>query len=82
MIVDLLDEIYSIAQHLWPELAHESEGLGLLNQMVALGCLGRRSGRGLYRWDGPREQWMRRTRLELLRQNGPRQPALTGLAGG
>jgi len=67
-----LQTFYSIAQYLWPQLARRCEGLELLQQMVERGDVGRRSGRGLYRWDGPKEQWMRRTRLELLRQSGRR----------
>jgi 3-hydroxybutyryl-CoA dehydrogenase len=63
-----LHTFLSIAQNLWPQLAHDGEELALLRRLVERGDVGRRSGRGLYVWDGRREQWMRNTRLALLRQ--------------
>jgi 3-hydroxybutyryl-CoA dehydrogenase len=63
-----LNTFAMIAAHLMPELAKDEGVIDLLQQRVARGELGARSGQGFHLWDAARHDEVRQRRRELLEQ--------------
>lgn len=62
-----LETVADICRHLLPELATGSAMLHLVEEKVAEGRTGQRSGEGFYRWDESRRERIRRRRAWQLR---------------
>jgi len=62
-----LDTFRDIARHLWPTLARDEAPLQLLEDQVAAGRTGLRSGHGFHEWDAARRERIVQRRLHQLR---------------
>ncbi|SDV46152.1 3-hydroxyacyl-CoA dehydrogenase family protein [Chitinasiproducens palmae] len=62
-----LDTFLDISRHLMPELAKDEHVLAVLEQKVAAGQTGVRSGEGFYQWDVARRERIKRRREHQLR---------------
>lgn len=62
-----LSTVQDICRHLLPELATGSDMMSLVAEKVARGDTGLRSGRGFYRWDDSRKEYIQQRREHQLR---------------
>lgn len=62
-----LDTFRDIARHLWPTLVRDESPLQLLEDQVAAGRTGLRSGHGFHEWDAARRERIVQRRLHQLR---------------
>ena len=63
-----LETVADICRHLLPELATGSDMMHLVEEKVAQGRTGQRSGEGFYRWDEARRERIRQRRAWQLRR--------------
>lgn len=62
-----LSTVQDICRHLLPELATGSDMMSLVDDKVARGDTGLRSGQGFYRWDDSRKEYIQQRREHQLR---------------